>query len=59
MPKSREQLKQEYITSLDSFISKNPTVGQLDTAKFRDFLIGLVEHESGFNPTARQGSYFG
>lgn len=59
MPKSREQLKQEYITSLDSFISKNPTVGQLDTAKFRDFLIGLVERESGFNPTARQGSYFG
>lgn len=59
MPKSREQLKQEYINSLDSFIAQNPKVGQLDTAKFRDFLIGLVEHESGFNPTAKQGSYFG
>lgn len=59
MPKNREQLRQEYIDSLDSFISQNPTVGQLDTAKFRDFLIGLVEHESGFNPTAKQGSYFG
>lgn len=59
MLKSREQLKQEYIDSLDSFISENPTIGQLDTAKFRDFLIGLVEHESGFNPTAKQGSYFG
>lgn len=59
MLKSREQLKQEYINSLDSFIAQNPKVGQLDTAKFRDFLIGLVEHESGFNPTAKQGSYFG
>jgi len=59
MPKNREQLKQEYIRSLDSFIAKNPKIGQLDTARFRDFLIGLVEHESGFNPTARQGSYFG
>lgn len=59
MPKNREQLKQEYINSLDSFIAQNPKVGQLDTAKFRDFLIGLVEHESGFNPNAKQGSYFG
>lgn len=59
MPKTREQLKREYVDSLDSFITQNPKVGQLDTAKFRDFLIGLVEHESGFNPTAKQGSYFG
>ena len=59
MPKSYEQLKQEYINSLDSFIAQNPTVGQLDTSKFRDFFIGLVGHESSYNPTARQGSYFG
>ena len=59
MPKNRDQLKQEYIDSLDYFISQNPKIGQLDTAKFRDFLIGLVERESGFNPTAKQGSYFG
>lgn len=59
MKKSRAQLKEDYIKSLDSFIESTPVVGQLDTAKFRDFLIGLVEHESGYNPTARQGSYFG
>lgn len=59
MPKNSEQLKQEYIQSLDSFIAQNPKHKNLDTAKFRDFLIGLVEHESSFNPTARQGSYFG
>ena len=59
MPKSAEQLKQEYVNSLDSFIEQNPTVGQLNTSDFRDFLIGLVGHESSYNPTARQGSYFG
>ena len=59
MPKNREQLKNEYIASLDDFIAKNPKYKNLDTAKFRDLLIGLVEHESGFNPTATQGSYFG
>ena len=59
MPKNTEQLKKEYIDSLDSFIAQNPIVGQLDTAKFRDFLIGLVGLESSYNPTARQGSYFG
>ena len=29
------------------------------TADFRDFLIGLVGHESGYNSKAKQGKYYG
>lgn len=56
---NNDKLRQDYINSLDSFIADNPVVNGLDTLKFRDFLIGLVEHESSFNPNARQGSYYG
>lgn len=56
---NNDKLRQDYINSLDSFIADNPVVNGLDTFKFRDFLIGLVEHESSFNPNARQGSYYG
>lgn len=51
--------KTAYIQSLDHFISENPTIGNLNTADFRDFLVGLVGHESSYNSRAKQGSYYG
>lgn len=51
--------KDYYIQSLDNFIKANPTINGLDTAKFRDFFIEAVGKESGWNPSARQGSFYG
>lgn len=51
--------KQLYEQSLDNFIAQNPTIGNINTADFRDFLVGLVGHESSYNSKAKQGSYYG
>ena len=52
-------LRNYYIQSLDKFIRDNPKINGLDTAYFRDFLIGLVDKESSYNPRAKQGSFYG
>lgn len=59
-------LKQQYINSLDNWISRNPIYKGIDTKKFRDFFIELVGAESGYrknvaalNKNKKRGSYTG